>query len=282
MIPMDTSATIDPAAVLETAERLARAGWPVFPCVPGEKRPLTMHGMLDASTDPEQIRRWWRRTPTANLAVPTGPATIDVLDVDVRPNGSGYAAFNDLKRAGLLTGYSRVISTPSGGMHVYFAGTDQPSSRLPEHHLDLKAAGGYVLVPPSVVAGGRYTVVRHSGAAPKPLDWTLVRGRLTREAPTAEQGARPSRNRLGSAPSGRRNGSDGQIDVLAAWVATLPEGRRNEGTFWAACRAAEHGAQDLSPIVAAAVRTGLPEVEARRTVASAARRIARETGRGST
>lgn len=279
---MDTGATIDPAAVLETAERLARAGWPVFPCVPGEKRPLTPHGMLDATTDLKQIRRWWRRTPTANLAVPTGQATVDVLDVDVRPNGSGYAAFNDLKRGGLLTGYSRVIGTPSGGMHVYFAGTDQPSSRLPEHHLDLKAAGGYILVPPSVVAGGRYTVVRRSGAAPTPLDWTAVRGRLTREAQTAEQGARPTRNRLGSAPSGRRTGSDGEIDVLAAWVATLPEGRRNEGTFWAACRAAEHGAQDLSPIVAAAVRTGLPEVEARRTVASAARRIAREAGRGST
>ena len=262
---MDTGATIDPAAVLAAAERLARAGWPVFPCVPGEKRPLTSHGMLDATTDLDQVRRWWRRTPTANLAVPTGPATVDVLDVDVRPHGSGYAAFNELKRAGLLAGYSRVVSTPSGGMHVYFAGTDQPSSRLPDHHLDLKAAGGYVLVPPSVVNGGRYVAVRRATGQARRLDWDAVRARLVRDVPSPAP--RPQRT-----ATQQRN----DIDVLAAWVATLPEGRRNAGTFWAACRAAEQGVGDLTPIVAAAVRTGLPEPEARRTVASALRRV---TGR---
>ena len=260
---MDTGARIDPDAVLATAERLARAGWPVFPCIPGEKRPLTPHGMLDATTDPEQIQRWWRPTPTANLAIPTGPRTVDVLDVDVRPSGSGFAAFNDLKRAGLLTGYSRVISTPSGGMHAYFHGSEQPSSRLPDHHLDLKAAGGYVLVPPSVVNGGRYVQVRRSPGPTRPVDWAAVRSHLVPTAPAAQQG-------------GRQHGEhrrDGGIDVLAAWVATLPEGRRNAGTFWAACRAAEQGCLDLTPLVAAAVRTGLPEIEARRTVASALRRI---------
>jgi hypothetical protein len=267
---VDTGATIDPAAVLAAAERLARAGWPVFPCVPGEKPPLTGHGMLDATTDLDQIHRWWRRTPTANLAIPTGSATVDVLDVDIRPNGSGYPAFNDLKRAGLLTGYSRVISTPSGGMHVYFTGTDQPSSRLPDHHLDLKAAGGYVLVPPSVVAGGRYVVVRRATGPHQRLDWPAVRARLVREPPMARPAAAEGRR-------GRTAFAGGDVDVLAAWVATLPEGRRNEGTFWAACRAVEQGCPDLTPIVAAAVRTGLPELEARRTVASAVRRI---TGRG--
>lgn len=285
MTAMDTGATIDPAAVLASAERLARAGWPVFPCVPGEKRPLTAHGMLDATTDLDQIHRWWRRYPNANLAVPTGPGTVDVLDVDVRPTGSGFAAFNDLKRAGLLAGYSRVVSTPSGGMHVYFTGSEQASSRLAAHHLDLKAAGGYVLVPPSVVDGGRYTLVRRTDGEHRALDWDAVRARLVREVPqTVGQQRDPNTpRRLGSAPGERRGsngGDDGGIDVLSAWVATLPEGQRNAGTFWAACRAAEKGVADLSPIVAAAVRTGLPEVEARRTVASAIRRVTREAGRG--
>lgn len=281
MTAVDTGASIDPDAVLAAAERLARSGWPVFPCVPAEKRPLTPHGMLDATTDLEQVRRWWQRHPTANLAIPTGTATVDVLDVDVRPNGSGFAAFNELKRAGLLAGYSRVIATPSGGMHLYFTGTDQASSRLPEHHLDLKAAGGYVLVPPSVVAGGRYTVIRRAGGQHLSLDWPAARAVLTRDVPTVPAQAQ-SPKRLGTAPGGRRGGADadGGIDVLAAWVATLPEGQRNQGTFWAACRAAEQGAADLSPIVAAAVRTGLPEAEARRTVESALRRITREAGRG--
>lgn len=266
---MDTGARVDPAAVLATAERLARAGWPVFPCATEEKRPLTQHGMLDATTDLDQVRRWWHRTPTANLAVPTGPRTVDVLDVDVRPTGSGFAAFNDLKRAGLLAAYSRVVSTPTGGMHVYFTGSGQPCARLPDHHLDLKAAGGYVLVPPSVVHGGRYVHVRRSPGPHRPLDWTAVRDHLVPPTPAAEPGA----HRRGQV------GRDGGIDVLAAWVATLPEGRRNAGTYWAACRAAEQGCPDLGPLVAAAVRTGLPEVEARRTVASALHRVRPPTPR---
>ena len=36
-------------------------GIPVFPCVPGGKRPLTAHGFQDASADPDVINFWWRR-----------------------------------------------------------------------------------------------------------------------------------------------------------------------------------------------------------------------------
>ncbi len=132
----------DPDLLLATALRLAAAGAPVFPCNPDQKRPLTRHGMLDATTDRDQIRTWWHRHPTANLAIPTGTASIDVLDVDIRTTGSGFPAFARLARAGLLDGYSRLIATPSGGLHAYFPCTGQPSSRLAGHHLDLKAAGG--------------------------------------------------------------------------------------------------------------------------------------------
>jgi len=250
--------TADRDAVLEAAQRLARAGWPVFPCVPDGKRPLTPHGMLDATTDPDGIRAWWHRAPDANLAVPTGQATADVLDVDVRPTGSGYHAFTRLAREGLLAGHSRVVATPSGGLHVYFTGTTQPSSRLPDQHLDFKATGGYVLVPPSVVDGRPYEVVRRSDGPHRPLDWPAVRELLA--PPQPEPPRRYTPQTRGIAP-------------LAAWVAGLPEGRRNEGTFWAACRAAEQGITDLKPIIDAAMAAGLPELEARRTVASATRRI---------
>ena len=29
----------------------AQCGWPVFPCLPGQKIPATAHGYLDATTD---------------------------------------------------------------------------------------------------------------------------------------------------------------------------------------------------------------------------------------
>ena len=36
----------------EAAARFAAAGVPVFPCVPGEKRPLVLRGFHDATADP--------------------------------------------------------------------------------------------------------------------------------------------------------------------------------------------------------------------------------------
>jgi hypothetical protein len=260
MTPAPPPPLSDPNPLLTAALRLAARSWPVFPCVPGQKRPLTRHGLHDATTDPDRIRAWWRRYPAANLAVPTGTGTADVLDVDVRADGTGYPAFNQLKRAGLLTGYGRVIATPSGGLHAYFFGTGQPSSRLPAHHLDLKAAGGYVLVPPSVIDDRRYEVVHRAARAAGRLDWPAVRALLDppTAAPALPRGAHQDR---------------GGMAALARWVEGLPEGRRNAGTYWAACRALEQGAGDLTPLVHAAVRAGLPEREAARTVASAAQRL---------
>lgn len=253
----------EPHAVLTAALGLAASGWPVFPCVPGMKRPLTRHGLLDATTDTQQIRWWWEHAPTANLAIPTGAATVDVLDIDRRPGGSGYSAITTLAEAGLLEDYIRAVATPSGGMHLYFPGTTQPSGRLPEKFIDFKASGGYVLVPPSVVDGASYADMRIHARVGRPLDWPALRRLLAPPAP-----ARPA------GPHQVRTGTT-SVQVLAAWVSTLPEGRRNNGTFWAACRAAEEGHTDLRAIVHAAVRAGLPEIEAHRTVASAQRMVAR-------
>ena len=43
------------SALYEAALRYAELGYPVFPCAPGTKTPLTEHGHLDATTDPDQI-----------------------------------------------------------------------------------------------------------------------------------------------------------------------------------------------------------------------------------
>jgi hypothetical protein len=241
--------------VVEAALRYAAARWPVFPCKPGAKEPATSHGCKDAITDPEQIRRWWARCPECNVAVATGAPGPDVLDVDVHPGGSGFEAFNRLKRAGLLTGAGSVIRTPSGGLHVYFDGTDQANGRLPRHHLDFRGRGGYVLVPPSLVGGRPYELIDKRATSGR-LDWRAARGVLD-----------PPR------PAGPRQ-TGGDIGHLAAWVAGLAEGNRNDGLFWAACRAVEAGAADLGVLAEAAVRAGLSEREAWQTITSAERRFA--------
>ena len=39
---------------LRQALAYARRGWPVFPCLPGQKIPATTHGFRDATTDEQQ------------------------------------------------------------------------------------------------------------------------------------------------------------------------------------------------------------------------------------
>ena len=159
--------------------------WPVFPCRPDNPRcphadkcrvcksPLTEHGFHDATTDGAVIRAWWERWPDANPAIATGTTGPDVLDVDVKPEGNGFSALNQLKRAGILAGAAALVRTRSGGLHIYFAGTDQGCHALRRHHLDFKARGGYVLAPPSAVHGKPYELLdRRPGTAA--LDWPRV------------------------------------------------------------------------------------------------------------
>jgi Bifunctional DNA primase/polymerase, N-terminal len=242
----------------------AAGGWPVFPTRPNAdpcpgpggcpcKRPLTEHGCLDASTSPQVIRAWWRRWPDANVAIATGAPGPDVLDVDIKPDGDGWAAFNRLKAAGLLAGARALVRTPSGGLHSYYAGTSQRNGKLTRHHLDFRSAGGYVLAPPSRVHGLLYELLDHRAAANGRLDWQAVTRLLDPPAPAS--------------PRGR---STGDLGKLAAWVAAQPEGNRNDGLFWAACRAIE-GGHDPEALVLAATVAGLSEQEARRTIDSARR-----------
>jgi hypothetical protein len=167
----------------DAALRYANTGWPVFPCRPDGtpppdwKAPLTEHGFLDATTDLAAIRAWWARWPYANVGIATGAPGPDVLDVDVKADGNGFAALNRLKRAGLLAGAAALVRTRSDGLHVYFAGTAQGCHALPRHHLDFKSRGGYVLAPPSVVGGKLYELLDHR-AGTAALDWPKVSAAL--------------------------------------------------------------------------------------------------------
>jgi Bifunctional DNA primase/polymerase, N-terminal len=249
--------TAESDVTLSQALAYASHGWPVFPCQPGGKEPATRHGFHDATTDPEQIERWWERQPAANLAIAAGLPGPDVLDVDERGEaGSGLAAYNRLRRAGLLEGVSVIVATPGGGLHAYFAGSEQASGRLPRHHLDFKSRGGYVLAPPSQVNGKPYRLMARQ-AESGTLDWPAVASILD---PERRSLIRPAQ----SAPS--------DVSHLGAWVERLREGNRNSGLFWAACRAIEASQPGgLDDLAAAAARAGLDDREILRTIESARR-----------
>lgn len=134
-------------AALDYATRL---GWPVFPIFPGKKNPMTVHGYLDATTDVDQIETWWRWTPQANIATPTG-ITFDVIDVEMEHLN---AFLGEWTKAGANPRHYSMVRTPSGGLHIYVAVTMKRCQRC--WFGDLKGKGGYVLLPPSHIKGSLY------------------------------------------------------------------------------------------------------------------------------
>ena len=73
---------------------------PVFPCQPKGKKPLTANGFKDATTDLQQIRIWWSKTPQANIGIPTGRRSgFDALDIDYR-HGEGEWRKGEQKTSG--------------------------------------------------------------------------------------------------------------------------------------------------------------------------------------
>jgi Bifunctional DNA primase/polymerase, N-terminal len=252
----------------DTALAYAGIGWPVFPCRPGSKEPTTRNGFHDATTDPAQIREWWRRKPDRNVAIATGAPGPDVVDVDVREDGSGFASLNQAIRAGLIGGHHAIVRTPSTGMHLYYQGTGQRSGSIRGQHLDFRSAGGYVVAPPSQANGGRYVVIKHEPATGVTVSWDAIRGLLDPQPHHAPAGAR-----------GRGDIRSTSLDRLVEWTAARQAGDRNFPLFYAAKQAALAGQLDGAAVerfVDAARRSGLRggEREARRTIASAQQQAA--------
>lgn len=142
----------------EAALRYAELGYPVFPCANGRKTPLTPRGFHDATTDIGQIETWWKRWPSANVAIPT--TGLIVIDVDGPENI--WLADEPDRLLELASGC--VALTPGGGRHYYFRQPDGITIRCQAGDLapkvDVRAEGGYVLVPPSVVSGKPYRWVQ--------------------------------------------------------------------------------------------------------------------------
>lgn len=152
-----------PDRFLRAALAYAKAGWRVFPLAPRAKVPLIAkdrggRGVLDATTDEAQIRAWWAAEPDANIgaalgamAGPLAGRALIAIDVDVRGGKPGREELFALEqRLGALPA-TRTVATGTGGSHYYFfvpVGAELVSQLASA--IDVKGAGGYVLLPPSV------------------------------------------------------------------------------------------------------------------------------------
>lgn len=136
---------------LNAALDLAGRGWRVFRIKWQDKEPATKKGFKDATVDQDKILKMFTRK--YNLAIATGPESgVWVLDLD---GEEGIKAFEQLERE-----YGKVPDTvevrTGDGRHLYFLFNGEPIKNRTKiaGPIDVRGAGGYVVVPPSTHKNG--------------------------------------------------------------------------------------------------------------------------------
>ena len=176
----------------EVALGFARAGFAVFPLLPGSKNPATRNGFLSATSDPEKVAGWWARNPGFNIGIAT--AGLIVIDCDAaKPwnsevwgeqptgvhNGDDVLAMV-AEQSGDIYGshlaHSWVSATRSDGRHYWFTAPEGQTFRNRTARwpwVDVRASGGYIIAPWSVVEGRGYWPIH--------LPWVISGDRLVIE-----------------------------------------------------------------------------------------------------
>jgi hypothetical protein len=146
----------DDAWLLESALRYAQGGWKIFPLAPRSKVPLKgTNGVKDATLDAVAIRRFWDIAPNANIGCACGVESgFFALDIDPRNEGFETLAALEQKYGALpVTVTSR---TGGGGEHRLFRHIAGIKNGTLGSGLDIKARGGYIVLPGSVHPNGRH------------------------------------------------------------------------------------------------------------------------------
>lgn len=223
-------------ALLDAALSYAARGWPVFPLTPGGRVPLAgSRGFKDATVDAAQIRSWWAERPDANVGIRTGKDSIIAVDVDRHGKGDGETSLAALEEThGKLPGTWESI-TPRDGRHFYF---DPPNVAVRTRNgirpgVDIKGEGGYVVAPPSIVAGFDQPYARRNGQATAPLpQWVadLANEKPApadkQEEPTTTPPLRPSAR--SSASRSERHYADVALKLELKHLRQTAEGTRND------------------------------------------------------
>ena len=212
------------AGPLPYALAMIRLGWWVFPTLPRDKRPdgsLAPHGCHSASSDEAQVRQWWATRHDHGIGLACGPSGIVVLDVD--PRNGGDEALRTLV-AGQAWPKTPAAKTGGGGWHfLYRAPVDPTTGELVPLRgklspgIDVKGAGGYIVVAPSTHPfGDRYRWSNEARPSETPLadlpTWVLDLLRVPEADPTPP----PRKQGPGASPLERASHYLAQMDASVA------------------------------------------------------------------
>jgi hypothetical protein len=226
-------------AILEAAIEYARAGIPILPIRPRSKGPHPLlgptGGFRHATTDVEQLRRWFEAHPDipAIGGVP-GAIGCAVIDIDIKEDFDGFEVLRaHEERLGKLP-ETRTTLTPSGGEHRWYrlpdgAEIQNQNPAFGVKGVDVISRTGYVLMPPSSHPdGGSYEHdAGNIGLAQLPAAWVSA---------LAEHASKPAVTVAARIETGSRN----------ATLTSLAGTMRRRGMTEAAIRAALHETNKVS------------------------------------
>lgn len=259
-------------ALESAALAIAAKGKPVFPvCI--NKRPLTAHGFKDATTDPDAIKAFLSMPGVAGVGMPTGPASgLLVIDRDRKNGVDGIAACQELEADLGPLPATLQQRTGSGGDQLFFQypdGGEIPcSAGKLGPGIDIRSAGGYVVLPPSVNAAGPYVWLNRLPPAPLPQAWI---DRLARKPRPEYSTPCPTISATLSTAYGAAALQKECRELAAMGPNTGRNVRLNEAAF--ACGQLVAGgelveSEALTGLELAAAACGLGESEAQRTIQS--------------
>ena len=159
--------------ILEAALGYVNEGYKVFPVRP-DKKPFTDHGFKDATQLQVTVKELWAKFPEAGIGMPTD--RLIVLDFDKKNGGNASKKAIEEKYGKLPA--TRTHRTGGGGLHYLYSnpnGTDVRNAAAFGGYsgLDIRANGGYIVMPPSPHESGKcYEVIDKSPIAPVP-DWVM-------------------------------------------------------------------------------------------------------------
>ena len=232
------------------------------------KHPLTVNGVHDATDDVDQIEKWWTRWPTANIG---GAIPADLCVVDIDPRNGGADTWQQLAQGRPVWTLTCLSGRLDNGRHLWLRKPDGPIRGKLGPGVDVKQAGGYVLLPPSVHAQTMdcYRWVDESVPIAEPPSWLAeaLRPPVRVPRPILPNGC----DIFGWSPGG-----------LLHRMGQAVNGERNNILFWCACRIGEDVAagrvterralEVLDVLAEVAETTGLSPFEVERTIRSGYRR----------
>lgn len=210
----------------EAAITYISQGFSIFPLQVKGKKPLTAHGVKDATKDPAIVKGWWQTWPQANIGIATGQVSggLCVIDMDIDEDKglNGYKSLRDWQDRHGIISPSWLCKTGRGGYHYYFIADEHIGNRVGViPGVDIRGDGGYIVAPPSIHPNGN------------PYEWTDRCHPETTPLHHIDDNIRFLLN---------KSNNGGTIKYLAP--TRIPEGERNHTLFKLACSLQAKGLSD--------------------------------------